>query len=324
MHSPSDLLHLFEKALADENITKHPQGLYDPVNYILSLGGKRIRPVITMMSTEMCGGMPEKALPAALGLEMFHNFTLVHDDIMDNAPIRRGKGTVHEKWNANAAILSGDTMMVLAYEYFLRLDEPLVIPAVTLFSKTAKEVCEGQQLDMDFESEAEVSIDDYLEMIRLKTAVLLGASFRMGALLAGADEKIQQDLYDFGLSTGLAFQLMDDLLDTYGNEELFGKRLYGDIRANKKTFLYVKAIEKADNQQKKSLGNYYGRQDLPVEEKIEGVLGIYDELGIKAEIISMIDCFHGQALNCFKRIPFEEERKKVILGYTEKLMSRNY
>lgn len=324
MHSPAELLNIFEQSLHQEKIRREPQNLYEPVNYILSLGGKRIRPVMALMACEMFGGEKEKCLPAALGIEMFHNFSLVHDDIMDRAPIRRGKPTVHEKWNPNAAILSGDTMLVLAYEYFMQLEEPLILPVTRIFSRTAREVCEGQQYDMDFEKQSQVTIGDYLEMIRLKTAVLIGASLQIGGMVAGANAGDLNMIYDFGLNAGMAFQLMDDLLDAYGDEKEFGKRQYGDIHANKKTFLYLKALELADGEQREwLLSHYSGHSDDP-SKKVIGVMGIFTALNVKKHTEDMIRHYHELALENFSRIQASDSRKKVILDFTGHLMARKY
>jgi len=221
MHTSDELLNIINEALEKENFNREPLELYEPITYILSLGGKRIRPVMLLMAAEMYGGDINKALPAALGIEIFHNFSLVHDDIMDRAPLRRGKQTVHEKWNANTAILSGDTMLVKAYEQFLRLDDPLVKPSLEVFSLIATGVCEGQQLDMNFEERNDVTIDEYLGMIRLKTAVLIGAALKLGGIMAGAGAEDLERLFEFGIHTGILFQLRDDLLDTYGDSAVF-------------------------------------------------------------------------------------------------------
>lgn len=323
-HTPPELLEIFEALLNKENIRQEPQNLYDPVNYILSLGGKRIRPVMTLMACELFGGDIKKAMPAALGIEMFHNFSLVHDDIMDRAPLRRGKPTVHERWNANAAILSGDTMLVMAYDLFLSLEPHKVLPVMAVFSQTAREVCEGQQYDMDFETRAQVTIGEYLEMIRLKTAVLIGAAFRIGGIMGGADPDDLERIYRFGMEAGIAFQLMDDLLDTYGNEAVFGKRKYGDIHTNKKTFLYLKALELADEDQAKTLARYYSPYKSDPDEKIREVMKIFDLLDVKSRTESLISHYHDRAIESFERIGVTDDRKKVILDYTEKLMARSY
>lgn len=322
-HSTSELVALFEQALQAEVIEARPRKLYDPVNYILSLGGKRIRPVMLLMAAELYGGKAEQAVPAALGVEMFHNFSLVHDDIMDRAPVRRGKPTVHEKWDANTAILSGDTMLVMAYQYFLRLDHPLTADILGVFSKTAREVCEGQQFDMDFETRQKVSIDDYLEMIRLKTAVLIGASWKIGSMIAGAPKMDQEAIYDFGIHAGIAFQLKDDLLDTYGDEDRFGKRAYGDILTNKKTFLFLKALELADKGQADVLMHYYSGAAHDPEEKIREVLRIFDQVEVGRHTGELIGQYYRNALDKLDRLHVDEG-KDLILDYTSRLMERNY
>jgi len=241
---------------------------------------------------------------------------------MDNAPIRRGKPTVHEKWNANTAILSGDTMLVKAYEQFLLLPEAILKPALEMFNKTALEVCEGQQYDMNFESRTEVSIDEYLEMIRLKTAVLIGASFYLGGLLANAPEKDLQNLYNFGIQTGLVFQLQDDLLDTYGDEKTFGKVQFGDIAANKKTYLYLKAIELADEKTRGKLVELYTSPELPKEEKIRETLRIFAEVDVKRHTHQKIRDHHEKAVHCFSMLNVEPARKRNLLAYSEALIGR--
>jgi geranylgeranyl diphosphate synthase, type II len=322
--TPEDLLSFFEKTLTAAAIRQEPQRLYDPVNYILSLGGKRIRPVMLMMACELFGRKAEDAMPAALGIEMFHNFSLVHDDIMDRAPVRRGKPTVHEKWDANAAILSGDTMLVLAYQHFLQLDHSLAGDVLHVFSQTAREVCEGQQYDMDFETDRKVSIDDYLEMIRLKTAVLVAASYRIGAIIAGAGVQSQQDIYDFGLQSGMAFQLKDDLLDTYGDEKKFGKRPYGDIHTNKKTYLYLKALELADTKQTEILMRYYSGVNQDPDEKVKEVLNVFNQLDISRQTEVKIMEYYERALKSLNRMDADESGKNMILDFTERLMDRNH
>ena len=236
---------------------KEPESLYTPIDYILQLGGKRIRPVLTLMVADIFSNDFKKALPAALAVEVFHNFTLVHDDIMDNAPLRRGKKTVHEKWNVNTGILSGDAMLILAYQYFENYEPAIFQKLAKLFSKTALEVCNGQQLDMDFELRDDITIEEYVTMIRLKTSVLVAAALQMGAIVAEANAKDSQLIYDFGSYLGIAFQLQDDYLDTFGNPETFGKQVGGDIIENKKTFLYLKAMALADVGDKKKLLQYY-------------------------------------------------------------------
>ena len=232
----------FEEYLNKKNWIREPKNLYEPIDYIIQLSGKRIRPILTLMAADILSGNFTKALPAALAVEVFHNFTLVHDDIMDDAPLRRGKKTVHEKWDLNRGILSGDAMLILAYQYFENYPPTVFQKLAILFSKTAIEVCDGQQLDIDFETRKEVTISEYLNMIRLKTSVLVAAALKMGAIVAEASEKNADLLYEYGLNLGLAFQLQDDYLDTFGDPETFGKQVGGDIIENKKTFLYIKAM----------------------------------------------------------------------------------
>ena len=324
MYSAEDLLKLCNEALEKENFHREPQELYDPINYILSLGGKRIRPVMMLMTVEMYGGDVHKAMPAALGLEIFHNFSLVHDDIMDRAPLRRGKPTVHEKWNANTAILSGDTMLVKAYEQFLKLPERLIKPALGIFNVTATGVCEGQQMDMNFEDKADVSISEYIEMIRLKTAVLIGAAFRLGGLVAGAPSEDQEMLYNFGIWTGLLFQLRDDLLDTYGDTKVFGKKQYGDIIANKKTFLYLKAQENTKGREREKLAELYANPLIDPELKVKKVLKYFDSAEVRKHTEDKISEYYSQAAEAFTALKISEEKKNLVRAYTVNLMGRNF
>lgn len=324
MYSPEALLQICNEAVEKENFQRNPQELYDPINYILSLGGKRIRPVMMLMTVDMYGGDITKALPAALGLEIFHNFSLVHDDIMDRAPLRRGKPTVHEKWNANTAILSGDTMLVKAYEQFLRLPEPVIKPALEIFGDTATGVCEGQQMDMNFEVQEDVTIPAYLEMIRLKTAVLIGAAFRLGGLIAGAPQKEQESLYNFGIQTGLLFQLRDDLLDTYGDTNIFGKKQYGDIVTHKKTYLYLKTMEMTNGKEKELFAALYANPSINPAVKIKSVLEYFDKAGVRKLTEDKIAEYYSLASRAFAALNVPEDRKKILKSYTENLMGRNY
>ena len=241
MLSLSDYQNIISEEFSNIHIEKHPKSLYEPIDYILSLGGKRIRPVLTLMAADIFDGDHKKAISAAKAVEMFHNFSLVHDDIMDDAPLRRGNETVHEKWNLNTGILSGDAMLILAYQYFENYEPKIFQALAKLFSKTALEVCEGQQYDVDFETRDDVTIPEYLKMIEYKTAVLLGAAMKMGAIVAETSEENADLIYNFGLNLGIAFQLQDDYLDAFGNPETFGKQVGGDIIENKKTYLYLKA-----------------------------------------------------------------------------------
>ena len=324
MYTAEYLLHSINEAIERENFHREPRELYEPINYIFSMGGKRIRPVMLLMAADMYGGDLHKAMPAALGIEIFHNFSLIHDDIMDRAPLRRGKPTVHEKWNANTAILSGDTMMVKAYDQLLRLPEPLIKPALVIFNFTATGVCEGQQLDMNFEARDNVTIPEYLEMIRLKTAVLIGAALKLGGLTAGASPEDQQQLFDFGIHTGLLFQLRDDLLDTYGDADIFGKKKYGDIIANKKTYLYLKALENTTGKARKELAGLYGNHSVDPDIKVKMVLKFFEDAEVKKLTEEKISEHYLLAREAFKMLKVSEENKEPLKKYTEKLMGRSF
>ncbi len=259
---------------------REPAGLYEPVNYTIALGGKRLRPALCMLAARTVGGEANNALHPALGIELFHNFTLLHDDIMDDAPLRRGEPTVYVKWNTNTAILSGDAMFVLAYEQIAQVAPTVLKEVLACFNKTALEVCEGQQLDLDFEVLDSVSIDDYIHMITLKTAVLLAASLKIGALAGGADNDTAQHLYEFGLNLGIAFQLHDDILDVFGEPEKVGKQPGGDIIANKKTFLYLKSLELADTESREELIDWYSGPTYDVNEKVPKVKSLFEKVGV--------------------------------------------
>jgi geranylgeranyl diphosphate synthase type II len=324
MYSAENLLILVNEALEKENFHREPIELYEPIAYILGLGGKRIRPVMLLMAADMYDGRMDQAMPAALGLEIFHNFSLVHDDIMDRAPLRRGKQTVHEKWDANRAILSGDTMLVKAYDQFLKLPEHFIKPALEVFNLTATGVCEGQQMDMNFEERQDVSIQEYIEMIGLKTAVLIGAAFRIGSLVAGAPLADQKQLYEFGLHTGLLFQLRDDLLDTYGDQDVFGKKLYGDIIASKKTCLYLKALEFSGEKDRDDLAKLYSNPATEPAVKVKEVLRFFESAGVKEHTEAMINEHFNLAMTAFDALNVSEEKKKIIRQYTGKLMGRSH
>lgn len=324
MHSPEELLALINEALDKENLSREPKELYDPITYIMTLGGKRIRPVMMLMTVDMYDGDIRQAMPAALGLEIFHNFSLVHDDIMDRAPIRRGKPTVHEKWNANTAILSGDTMLVKAYEQFLKLPDHMIKPAIAIFSETATGVCEGQQMDMNFEERNDVTIQEYLDMIRLKTAVLIGASFRLGGMAAGASETDQRKLFEFGIHTGILFQLRDDLLDAYGDAMVFGKKQYGDIVTNKKTFLYLKTLERLSGKEKKKFSELYANSSMEQDVKIKKVMKYFNEAEVNIYTEYKIQEHYEMAVKAFRSLEVAEDRKIPINRYTEDLLGRKF
>lgn len=302
-----------------------PAELYEPVRYMLSLGGKRIRPLFVLLAANLFNGETEDAIPAALAIELFHNFTLVHDDIMDNAPLRRNQPTVHQKWNASTAILSGDVMMVKAYQMIGKSKKyDALLP---VFSEMAAKVCEGQQWDLNYEKLNAISVTQYFKMIELKTAVLIAVSMKIGALIGGASEKDAQTLYEFGKNTGIAFQLQDDLLDVYGEEKKFGKQSGGDIISNKKTFLLLKAVElSAINPYKKEeLAQWLSfrpTNEKESKEKVEAVKSIYDFVNVKGIAETEILTFHQKAVSCLHTIIADENKKKNLCDLTSKLLAR--
>lgn len=281
MLTSAELLDRINTHLDSLSYTRYPQGLYDPISYVLGIGGKRIRPVLLLMAYNLYREDVEQVLDAAAAIEIYHNHTLLHDDLMDNAERRRGKKTVHKVWNDNVAILSGDAMLLLAYHYMTKCSSECLKDIVGLFTQTAIEVCEGQQLDMEFEQRKDVSPEEYIEMIRLKTSVLLAASLKIGALLGGASIEDANLLYDFGVNMGIAFQLKDDLLDVYGDVAVFGKNIGGDILCNKKTYMLIKAFELATEEQLSQLNAWVDAVDFNPEEKITAVTSLYDQIGVK-------------------------------------------
>ncbi len=305
-------------------IYREPSGLYEPIAYALRQGGKRIRPVLTLVSAQMFGGDPDKALPAATAIEIFHNFTLLHDDIIDQAPLRRGYETVYKKWNVNTAILSGDTMFAVAYGK-LAESEPQLLPGLMdIFSKTAIQVCEGQQYDTDYEIAGHVPIEDYIEMITLKTAVLMAASLKIGALIGNAGEKHADAVYQFGLNVGIAFQLQDDLLDAFGDVAVFGKKTGGDITANKKTYLYLKALENSNEQDAAELKRWFSTNGNNPEQKIAAVLRLFEKAGVKEETENLIQYYLQQALTHLDSIEIEGSAKEQLLKVLADLVHRKY
>lgn len=275
-----ELQELITNSITNTQYPAQPKELYEPISYLMALGGKRMRPLLVLMGYQLFKEDIKKALPAALAVETFHNFTLMHDDIMDNAPLRRGKATVHEKWNNNIAILSGDVMLVEAYKLLCTLDKEVLADVLQLFNKTAVEVCEGQQFDMNFETQTSVVIAAYIEMIGLKTAVLLAASLQMGAIIAGAPTADARHLYDFGKYMGIAFQLQDDLLDVYGDPDKFGKQVGGDIISNKKTYLLIKALELAKGADADVLNKWIAANHFDASAKVKAITALYSQLGI--------------------------------------------
>ncbi len=322
MGSYEDLLKFFEEKLANQSFGHQPGELYAPIEYTVNLKGKRIRPILTLMACELFGGKKEEAVSQAMAIELFHNFTLIHDDIMDNAPIRRGKETVFKKWGGNIAILSGDTLFALAYQYAQQARVEILPQTLSVFSKTAIEVCEGQQYDMNYENDNEVSVDEYIEMIRLKTAVLFGASLKIGALVGGATEKEADDLYDFGINIGLGFQLKDDLLDAFGDEEIFGKKTGGDIITNKKTFLYLKAIEVADEKTKEELISLYNTTDIPDDYKTGRVKEIFSRLHIDRDVNEKIDAYFDAGLKILQDINIDHDNKMILIDIARRMIDR--
>jgi geranylgeranyl diphosphate synthase type II len=323
MASLEDLREKIDERIDRLNFSRSPRELYDPISYTLGLGGKRLRPALCLLACDLVGGRVEEALDPAIGIEIFHNFTLLHDDIMDKAPIRRGKETVHVRWNPNAAILSGDTMMALAYEYIMKAPEHLRSAVFSVFNKTAIEVCEGQQYDMNFETAVNIGIADYMEMIRLKTAVLLAGSLKIGALIGGAEKTVASELYAFGENIGIAFQLKDDLLDVFSKEEKFGKTTGGDIITNKKTYLYLKAFELAGPGEHDQLVDLFSDEYIAPEEKVSRVTDIYERLEIKKHTEEQIDLYYNKAMAALHKIEFPDDRKAALLKFSDQLRKRD-
>lgn len=323
MRNNDEILALFENYLAQIAMPKEPQLLYEPIIYSMSGGGKRIRPTLLMLTCEAFGGDAADALGAAAAVEMFHNFTLLHDDIMDNAAMRRGRPSVHAKWGENVAILSGDAMLILAYSYLQRTSSERLSQIFERFNKMAAEVCEGQQFDMDFETQQKVSVVDYMQMIELKTAALLAGSAVIGALLAGASDHDCRSLYDFALEVGLAFQLQDDLLDSYGDERL-GKKIGGDILEGKKTILMIEAFSRASEEEREVLRTTHLREDLSDAEKISQIKALYDKLGVPERVEQQIAQRFQKALSILDTLEVEKERTKELRRYAENLVGRKH
>ena len=293
---------IIDKEIINLELPNSPNNLYEPIKYILSLEAKRMRSVALLIAHQLYNEDYQNALDAALAVEMFHNFTLIHDDIMDNASLRRGSDTVHKKWNKNIAILSGDTLLVKSYTMLLNLDSKIQNQVIKKFSETAVVVCEGQQMDMDFEKQSHLNIDDYINMIEKKTSVLFATSFEIGSIIGGASKSDQNLLYQFGLNLGIAFQLQDDLLDLYADQSKFGKKVGGDIIANKKTFLFLKSLSLANAKQKEDLLKLYLSIDFNSSEKISKVKSIFDSLSIYESTSKIINVYHKRALESLKKI----------------------
>ncbi len=322
MLSANQISEKINQYLRDLTYSRHPKGLYDPIEYVLSLGGKRIRPTLMIMAYELFKKNADSILDQAAGVEIYHNFTLLHDDLMDCADKRRGNPTVHIKWDSNTAILSGDAMTVLAYQYLSNCDDQYLSKVLEIFNKTATEICEGQELDMEFEQRNDVTEEEYIDMIRLKTAVLLAASLKIGAILGGASDKDAEQLYQFGIQIGLAFQLQDDYLDVYGNVKNFGKNIGGDILCNKKTYLLIKALSVADDAQQKELGKWLSKKEFDPKEKIATVTDIYTQLNISSYCNKIIQDYYAEGIGCLERVSASEEKKQTLKTYAQNLMHR--
>ncbi|HSD15445.1 MAG TPA: polyprenyl synthetase family protein [Flavobacterium sp.] len=323
MHSISDYQAIVSDHFSAISIDREPENLYEPIRYILSLGGKRMRPVLTLMAAEVFNVDCRKALAAATAVEVFHNFSLIHDDIMDDAPLRRGHETVHEKWNVNTGILSGDAMLILAYQYFEQYEPKIFRSLAKLFSKTALEVCEGQQWDVDFETREDVTISEYLKMIEYKTAVLVGAAMKMGAIVAETSEENANLIYEFGLNLGIAFQLQDDYLDAFGDPKTFGKQVGGDIIENKKTYLYLKAMEFAKASEKEELSHLFSIQPTDNTDKIASVKEIFNATGASAVTQDAIKEYTLKAFDTLEKMEIDADKKELLKTFGENLMSRN-
>ena len=324
MKSSNDILQLVNDYLDHLPYDRKPLSLYEPVRYVLSLGGKRIRPVLMLLSYNMFKDDPESILSSACALETYHNYTLLHDDLMDNADLRRGHETVHRRWDANTAILSGDSMLVLAYERMQQCRPDKLAEVLALFTETALEIGEGQQYDMDFEHRTDVSEAEYIEMIRLKTSVLLACATKMGAILAEAPEQDAEALYKFGEQMGLAFQLQDDFLDVYGDTRVFGKAIGGDITSNKKTFMLINALNLANEQQRKELLHWVTAENFDRDEKVKAVTRLYNEIGIDRLAQERIAYYFGESRKYLEAVNLPDERKEYLRSYTEEMMHRQY
>ena len=322
MLSFKEIQEKIEREIGQLEFDCPPKSLYEPITYILSLGGKRIRPALVLMAYNLYREDVEKAIRPAIGLEVFHNFTLLHDDLMDQADKRRNKPTVHKVWNANTAILSGDAMLIAAYQLIGETTPEHLKEVLDLFTRTALEICGGQQYDMEFESRMDVSEEEYLEMIRLKTAVLLACSLKTGAILGGASREDAENLYRFGINIGLAFQLQDDLLDVYGDTKTFGKNIGGDILCNKKTFLLINALRRAEGEQKAQLEHWIARKDFDAAEKIAAVTNIYNVLGLKELSEAKMQTYYAEGMKNLAALSVSEEQLAVLKEVTSRLMFR--
>ena len=324
MYTADEILNKVNNFIANLSYERKPESLYAPVKYVLSMGGKRIRPTLMLLAYNMFKDDPECILMQAVGLETYHNYTLLHDDLMDHADLRRGHETVHKRWNDNQAVLSGDTMLVLAYERMAQGLTDKLGEVLSLFTQTALEIGEGQQYDIDFETRNDVSEEEYIEMIRLKTSVLLACALKIGALLGGASQTDADNLYKFGEQIGLAFQLQDDYLDVYGDPKIFGKAVGGDIASNKKTYMLINAFNRADDCQRKELQRLIGAETFDRDEKVAAVTALYNEIGIDKMAKDKMDFFFEQSKRYLDAVSISEERKLELRAYAERMMKRKY
>jgi geranylgeranyl diphosphate synthase type II len=322
MKKLDELQEIITRAVAKLTFPVHPAELYEPLSYILSIGGKRMRPALLLMACDLFGGNVEEALAPALAIEVFHNFTLMHDDIMDNAPLRRGRTTVHSRWNQNVAILSGDVMLIEGYKLMMQVPNHLLRQILNIFNNTAVGVCEGQQIDMEFEERVDVAIHEYINMIRLKTAVVLGGALKIGALIGGAEQKDADLICDFGEHLGIAFQLQDDILDVYGNPEKFGKQVGGDIISNKKTYLLIKALELSKDHRATELNTLLNNKQFDNAEKVKAVTAIYNSLDIRQHAESSMHEYANKAFKALDAINLPDDHKQYLRDFADGLMVR--
>ena len=322
MYTSTEILNLVNQFIDQLPYDRRPASLYDPIKYVLSLGGKRIRPVLMLLAYNLYKEDPERILMQAVGLETYHNYTLLHDDLMDNADLRRGHETVHKRWDANKAILSGDSMLVLAYQRMQQCDTRHLQAVLDVFTETALEIGEGQEYDMTFETRNDVTEDEYIEMIRLKTSVLLACAVKIGAILADASDEDVKNLYKFGEQLGLAFQLQDDLLDVYGDPKVFGKAIGGDITSNKKTYMLINAVNRANPEQRRELEQWIGARDFDRQEKVAAVTALYDQIGIRQLCEQKINFYFDECRKYLAKVNVGDERKQMLLDYTDEMMKR--
>ena len=322
MYTSNELLEIINQYLSKLSYDRKPASLYEPIKYVLDLGGKRIRPILMLLSYNLYKDNPQEILSSACALETYHNYTLLHDDLMDEAPLRRGQQTVHMKWNANQAILSGDSMLVLAYERLAKCDTKHLEAVLSLFTETALQIGEGQQYDMEFEMRNDVAVEEYIEMIRLKTSVLLACATKMGAILADATQEDAENLYKFGEQIGLAFQLQDDYLDVYGDAKVFGKKIGGDIVSNKKTYMLITAFNQENTGQRAELENWINKKDFNTEEKIVAITRLYNEIGIDKLAKEKMNFYYEQGKNFLDAVKLPDERKEALAEYAAKMMKR--